>query len=50
MNKTLSVFMVVSCVSMIVTFLIIGVVFQALYEKNDIHQDNLQTKHQLSIK
>lgn len=50
MNKSLSSFMVMAAVTIIITSLLFGVAFNALQSKNTKHQDALKSEHQIKIK
>ncbi|MDD9309779.1 hypothetical protein PUS82_00340 [Cytobacillus firmus] len=50
MNKSLSNFMVMTAVVIIMTTLVFGIVFAALVDKNKVHEDMLRTEHQIKFK
>lgn len=50
MSKSLSTFMVMAAIVIIMVTLIFGVVYNSLQEKNNIHETMLKTEHQLKFK
>ncbi|KYD21378.1 MULTISPECIES: hypothetical protein [Bacillales] len=50
MEESLSSFMIIFAVVIIVISLLFGIAFTALQEKNDHHEDVLQTEHQIQFK
>ena len=50
LNKTLATYMSVAISAIIVCSLLIGIVYQSLFDKNIEHQDHLKDKYQLQTK
>ncbi|WP_170885730.1 hypothetical protein [Bacillus alkalicellulosilyticus] len=48
MNKSLSTFMLLAITAIILSSLLIGTVYQVLFNKNIQHEDTLQQVHQLN--
>jgi hypothetical protein len=50
MNSSLATFLKVSITMIIISSLLLGVVYQALSNKNSQHEDVLRTEHQIQPK
>ncbi|WP_209124349.1 hypothetical protein [Alkalihalobacillus sp. BA299] len=50
MNSSLATFLKVSITMIIISSLLIGIVYQALSNKNSQHEDVLRTEHQIQPK
>jgi heme/copper-type cytochrome/quinol oxidase subunit 2 len=50
MDKSLSSFMMMAAIVIIMVTLVLGVVFAELKEVNELHEDMLQTEHQVKFK
>ncbi|WP_374717747.1 hypothetical protein [Neobacillus sp.] len=49
MNNSLGTFMMIAAIVVIMVALLFGIAFESLEKKNEIHQKNLQTEHQLKV-
>lgn len=50
MNKSLATFMMLAFIAIMIVTLLFSVVFDALEQKNNNHEEMLKTEHQLKFK